>query len=254
MFSGVGVCWGGLSSLFARLIPGDENDCITAAIIRLFQDRRLREENQPPWETGPLGCIPDPQWYSLALSCFTVLGIEPRTRHTLGKHSIAELHPSLTKELMNQRNISEQGTHIWSCHGDSGRSGDPRGLQKVQGKFYPTACKICPRNFRASLPGDFNRPPTRTPFERARQEAQWVRLEMNLPTCALPLEVNASEPSCHRFPWGQLPTWQMPTGSSLGNETVLGNTGGLPALSMLATKHFPESSVLIVSTQKKPRE
>lgn len=43
----------------------------------------------------------DPQWYSLSLSCFTVLGVEPRTWHTLGKHSITELHPSLTKELMN---------------------------------------------------------------------------------------------------------------------------------------------------------
>lgn len=41
---------------------------------------------------------------------------------------------------------------------------------------------------------------------------------------------------------------QMPTGSGLGDELVLGNTGGLPALSLTATRHLPEPLVLTVST------
>lgn len=45
------------------------------------------------------------------------------------------------------------------------------------------------------------------------------------------------EPTCHRFPQGQLPVWWVPTGFRLGDETPLGNKRGPPAVSTLVRRH-----------------
>ena len=89
--------------------------------------------------------------------------------------------------------------------------------QSFRLELYTTGCKQSPRNLRALLLGGLNRPPTGSPFKRGsvRRYSDWTR---NFPACSLSLEVYILEPTCHKFPHGQLPMWWLPAGSILRDE------------------------------------
>ena len=87
--------------------------------------------------------------------------------------------------------------------------------------------KHSPGNLRELLAGGLNRPPTGSPFKwgSARRYSE-LGLKWNFPTHSLLPEVNISEPTCHRFPHGQLPMWWLPTGRLLVDEHCWVTPGG----------------------------
>lgn len=155
-------------------------------------------------------------------------------------------HPT-TDTFRNRIPIFEAATMTVA---DVGLSEDSR--KALEPQAWTLHCKQCPRKFCQEISIGHPQDLLSKGHGRRLSESEW---KWNpLPALCCWRWTNVLEPTCHGFPQGQLPMWQMPTGSSLSGEMVLGNIRGLPALSMLATRHFPKSSVLTVSTQKEPSE